>query len=163
MLFDKNHTLIREVGDGDLDIISVFFAENSRSLLVLCRDNQIRRYDVKTGALLGRSDVDYEFAYADPAEVSWTETDKGFLILQIRDEYAFLISEDDWGIFAGIRDSTIYLSSEDLFVLIPSFLSNYECVGFKRHTTESLIEFGRELLGDWELSEAQKMRYGIEN
>lgn len=161
VLFDKNRTVISEIVDGSSDIISVSFAENSKCILTLCKDNQLRRYDSKTGELLSRCNIDYDCSYVSPEYVDWIETDKDFTILMLRDKGAILISESDWDIFAVVPDCTVYLPSEDFFVLIPSDFSNCESGGFKRHTVESLTEYGREILGDWELSETQRMQYGI--
>ncbi len=160
-VFDKDRKLITTI-NGSADIISVSFAESGRYILALCRDNQIRRYDTKSGELFSRCDVDFDSSYIFPEDVRWTETDKGFMIMTFDKECAFLISEDDWDIFAKISRCTGYLPSDDFFVMIPSSLDFYESGGFKRHTTDSLVSYGKEILGGWELSEAQKMRYGME-
>ena len=162
VLFDKNRTVIGEIVDGSSDIISVSFAENSKCILTLCKDNQLRRYDSKTGELLSRCDIDYDCSYVSPEYVNWIETDKDFTILMLRDRGSLLISESDWDISAVVPRCTAYLPSGDFFVLIPSDFENCESGGFKRHTIESLTEYGREILGEWELSETQRMQYGIE-
>ncbi|MBQ6293758.1 MAG: TIR domain-containing protein [Lachnospiraceae bacterium] len=162
VLFDKDKAVISEVGDGSFAIISATFAEAGRYLLALCQDNQIRRYDTKTGQLLSRCDVDYDCTYITPQNVSWVGTEKGFTMLMFDSLGAFLVSEDDWDIFTVISKCTAYLPSEDLFVLIPESFYSYKAGGFKRHTAESLVEYGKKILGDWELSETQKMQYGID-
>ena len=162
VLFDKNMKPISEIGDGSFEIISVSFVKNGRYLLALCKDNQIRRYDLKTGLLLSRCDVDHDCSGISPGSVSWVSTDSDFTIMMLKDECAFVINEDDWDISAKVPGCTAYLPSDDMFVLLPSNIAECEIGGFKRHTTESLIAYAREILGDWKLSEAQKMRYGID-
>ena len=162
VLFDRNKTLIREIGDGSFEFISAAFAEKGRYIVALCRDNQIRRYDLKTGQMLSRCDVDYDCSYIGPEVVDWIVTDKGIMVMMLQDRCSFIISEDDWDISARIPDCTAYLPSEDLFVLIPAGLEDCEAVGFRRHTAGSLTDRGREILGDWELSESQKMKYGTD-
>lgn len=161
VVFDQNKAVISQAGDGSYEIISASVAGDGKYLLALCSDDQIRRFDLKTGQLLGRCDVGYDCSSLFQ-HVSWAGTDKGFTLMMIENDCTFLISEDDWVISALIPNCTAYLPSEDLFVFIPDrFINGNKAGGFKRHTAETLKEYGREILGEWELSETQKMQYGI--
>ena len=141
-------------------IVSAAYTEDEKYILTLEGDYQIRRYDAKTGELLSRCSFEYSGIYSE-SDIRWTDSDQGIEVMFIRNN-AYVISKEDWDVSAYIPGCSGYLASKDSFVMIPNNILFYKTGLFKRHTAESLAGLGNEILGDWTLSEEQKMRYGIQ-
>ena len=141
-------------------IVSAAYTEGEKYILTLEGDYQIRRYDAKTGELLSRCSFEYSGRYSE-SDIRWTDSDRGIEIMFICNN-AYVISKEDWDVSAYIPGCSGYVESKDSFAMIPNNILFYKTGLFKRHTAESLAGLGNEILGEWTLSEEQKMRYGIQ-
>ena len=96
----------------------------------------------------------------DYTKVSWEYTRNGFIAVSVG-TYLNLVSTDDWGTFAYVPDCYGYLEDRDFFVCYDYSSSNRTYAGFQRYSLEALTNYGRSLLNGWEMSEAQKLEYGL--
>lgn len=130
-------------------------------LLTVEADNSLRCYDANTGALLTRSSL-YSSYIGDSTEFAWSFPDKDFFCLQI-DTYMDLIHYEDWTAFAYISSCYGYMEAEDQFCCYDYDAESNRYYGaFARYDLPSLLQYGRDTLRGWQLSDAQRLRYGLD-
>ena len=88
----------------------------------------------------------------------WQDTDKDFFCLNVGD-CMHLIDKKEYDVLDVMSYCYGYMEKEDFFLCREG---SYDFGGFPRHTTESLIEYGKEILNGWELSSEQKYEYGLD-
>ncbi|MBR2844836.1 MAG: TIR domain-containing protein [Solobacterium sp.] len=140
------------------EIYDTYFTVDGQYFLILESDGVIRRYRISDGSLC--SSIPLSQNVYSSNEVVWREY--GDMLAVIVDHRMSLINEGDWGIFAYIPQCFGYLEDQDIFIC-RQYESSVNVFGsFPRHTTESLIEYGKSLLKGWELSPESKVLYGLE-
>lgn len=139
-------------------ICSGTFSPDGELFLTVEIDRTLRRYRTDSGELLSKTELYYSGLYEDSV-IAWDFTAGDILAVSV-DRYANLISTEDWGTFAYVPWCFGYQSAGDRF-LCYELSDTYHFGVFPRHSAESLVDYGREILNGWELSETQKMQYGL--
>ncbi|MBR3343690.1 MAG: hypothetical protein IKG34_05785, partial [Solobacterium sp.] len=140
------------------EIFSTYFTEDGMNFLTLESDGVVRRYRTDDGTLC--NSITLSQSVYGSNEIKWSEY--GDMLTVNADHRMSLINKSDWGIFAYVPSCYGYLEDQDIFICMPLDNSAYEFGSFPRHTTESLIEYGKSLLKGWELSPESKVQYGLE-
>ena len=140
------------------EIFSTYFTVDGQYFLILESDGVIRRYRISDGSL--SSSIPLSQSVYSTNSFEWREF--GDMLAVNADHRMSLINEGDWAIFAYVPNCFGYLEEQDIFI-IRQYENSINVFGsFPRHTTESLIEYGKSLLKGWELSEESKVLYGLE-
>ena len=142
-------------------ILAVSFTPDGRYLLSVESDGLLRRYRAEDGELLSRSSLVYSYVLDDMSEISFRYTDSGFLALRL-ESYMDLISTEDWGVFAYVPQCRAYLEDFDSFICYGYSQNDLVFSCIRRYSLDSLISRGRSLLNGWEMSDSQRMRYGLD-
>jgi hypothetical protein len=134
------------------------FSLDDKYIIVVEGDNYYRRYSADTGELITVSEYQSEgsvYKY----ETYWIDTDEGFIMLVAGDGMN-LISTDDYEVFTYVPGGFQYVEDKDFFVCGTAYRD--DIYGFMRRSLETLIEYGREKLNGWDLSDEERMEYGLE-
>ena len=132
-------------------------------ILALCDDGKIYRYtqDGKYISNIGLylySDFQSDIA-EEPFDLKWDFTNDGSLILDVYG-YGNIIDCGTWQLKAYAKDMVAYLPEKDALVVSVDGLEGG--VGeFARISTQELMKQAKEILGDFELSEEQRVSYGL--
>ena len=141
------------------EILSVSFTPDGKQLLTAENDEYLRRYSLKDGSLLGRTEL-YLSSYAYNKDAKLEYTGRGFLTVSIGN-ILNLVSMEDWEVFAYVPYCYGYMEEQDLFCCRSYETLDLRTGSFPRYSTRALIEKGVSLLNGWELSENQKLDYGL--
>lgn len=141
------------------ELLSALFTPDGKQLLTVENDGYLRRYRLEDGALLGRTNLHITSRlYREDIELHFTS--RGFLAANVG-SILNLISTEDWEVFAYVPYCCGYLEEEDVFCCSCYGGSGQRFGSFPRYTTQALIEAGKDILNGWELSENQKLEYGL--
>lgn len=157
--------ILLEIDLGDNQAVAFCMYEDQ--LLILCNDGDIYRYD-QSGKLLSQTaPIVYSNFFSsitsddyDPAEITWTFTDDGDLIVNLL-EAGNIIDCTSWTRKAFVPNCIAYLKELDVFTTIRNDISPNSIGTYHRYTTEELMDMGKEALGTFVLSEDQKAAYGL--
>ncbi len=140
------------------EVFSAYFTRDGQYFLTLESDGVIRRYRTDDSSLCNSIPLSQNVYRTN--EFEWNEYDD---ILAVNADHRMnLINKDDWAIFAYVPKCFGYLEDQDIFIC-RQYENSVNIIGsFPRHTTESLIEYGKSLLKGWELSPESKVLYGLE-
>lgn len=142
-------------------ILAVSFTPDGRFLLSVEGDGLLRRYRAADGGLLSRNELARYHSLMDASGISFRYTDSGFLALRV-DSYMNLINMEDWGVFAYVPGCFAYLEDRDFFICYDYHGADRVYTGIRRYTPDTLIAYGQSILNGWELSDSQRMRYGLQ-
>ena len=158
---DASGTLRAEIVGETTAIKSFSFTPDARQLLTVENDSHMRRYRAEDGTLLGLTEL-LPFSMYEGSKIEWNFTENGFLALNM-EKLMNLISMEDWGVCAYVVNCIGYLEDSDFFCCQNYQDSAYTFAlgGFHHYSEEELIAMGKEILNGWELSENQKLRYGL--
>lgn len=139
---------------------SVFFAQDH--LLALCDNGFLYRFD-ESGQELSRTqlEVDIYFAnklsgdYHDRSGLSWKVTESGDLVINVFG-YGNVIDCESWALKASISNLLMY----DGQVLLCKQGSNM--AGYPIYDLQQLLEIAGDVLNGFQLSQEQKVAYGID-
>ncbi len=154
--------VITDISLGDLKGVSTCFYD--RDLLVLADDGAVYRYD-RQGNLLSKITLQIYDSFArsvtylgdDPMAVYWWITDNGELILNAF-QAGNIIETSQWQRRAFVPYMVAYDSQTDRLITRDS----YQLYAFCRYTTQELLDQAEQMLGSFQLTDAQKRYYGIE-
>ena len=158
-ILDAAGTLRAEILGETTEIESFSFTPDVKQLLTVENDGFMRRYRADDGTLLGLTELFYYASY-DSSMIEWNYTDNGFLALNM-EKLLNLISMEDWGVCAYVESCIGYFEDSDFFCCRSYQGSDFALGGFHRYSEEELITLGKEILNGWELSEHQKLHYGL--
>ena len=155
-VFEVNHLDIRPLGSG------VYSAgKNKEELLVIYADGALCRYDLKTGELLGKmqtsiDDMDGVF------KVSFQfYLEQSTLYLQ-RQHVTYVIDLNSWVEVATVGNCLGYNPINDEFLSYAVVTAKEVSMGYFRHyTLDELIEKGKKITQNTELTQEQRSEYGI--
>ena len=93
----------------------------------------------------------------------WTFTEEGDLALWTDDRVLNLISSDGWIVTAYATQCLGYLPQQELLLCYHSGKENgtNQLCSYHRYTTQELVERGRAIVGDTQLTEEVKSEYGL--
>ncbi|MBQ3375314.1 MAG: toll/interleukin-1 receptor domain-containing protein [Erysipelotrichaceae bacterium] len=159
LLIYKNAVdLVKTLDATSSAIVSVWFSSDNQYMFTLETDANLRRYSTDDWSLLSCKSlhsIDNISIYED---IMWQDTDKDFFCLNVGD-CMHLIDKKEYDVLDVMSYCYGYMEKEDFFLCREG---SYDFGGFPRHTTESLIEYGKEILNGWELSSEQKYEYGLD-
>ncbi|MBQ6488222.1 MAG: TIR domain-containing protein [Solobacterium sp.] len=140
------------------EVFSAYFTRDGQYFLTLESDGVIRRYRTDDSSLCNSIPLSQNVYSTNDFE--WNEY--GDILAVNVDHRMNLINKGDWAIFAYVPNCFGYLEDQDIFI-VRQYENSVNVFGsFPRHTTESLIEYGKSLLKGWELSPESKVLYGLE-
>lgn len=169
-LLGANHEIQRRNRNGDVEMTIRLDGSNAGGfclyedkILALCDDGSVYcysadgRYVANIGLYL-YSTFQSDMA-EDPFALKWNFTDDGTLILDVYG-YGNIIDCDSWQLKAYVKDLMMYLPEEDAMVISVSGVDGGigEC---PRISTLQLIQKAKETLGSFELTEEQRVLYGL--
>ena len=118
------------------------------------------RYDVRTGELLGSSEITICTSFVNTSEFYQDET-KGIVVI-MNGSSASVIDTASWVETAYIENCYGYHAGSDRFFTEAKNGEQTVSIGyFKRYTTEDLIEKAKNILQNQRLTREQKNEYGI--
>jgi len=156
---DASGALRAEIAGETTEIESFSFTPDAKQLLTVENDSSMRRYRADDGTLLGMTEL-FSYSRHDSSKIEWNFTDNGFLALNM-EKLMNLISMEDWGVCAYAVNCVGYLEDSDFFYCQTYQNSGFGLGGFHRYSEKELIAIGEEILNGWELSENQKLHYGL--
>lgn len=141
---------------------AVSFCPYDAQLLVLCDDAQLYRYD-ETGTQLSKSTLEVfntffsNIGYSkDRREINWTFTNDGDLLLNCLGA-GNLIDTDQWQKKAYVPYLSAYCSDTNKLIC----RTDYQLVAYQCRSLQRQIQLAIEALNGYELSEEEKIFYGI--
>ncbi|MCR4606535.1 MAG: TIR domain-containing protein [Oscillospiraceae bacterium] len=147
-------------GDSS-EILSASFTPDSRYLLTVETDGFMRRYSISDGKMLSKNELYFMNSVSNYTDINWKHSENGFLAVCI-DDYLNLISMEDWGTFAYVAGCYGYIEDKDYFVCYDYSTGTKAYAGFRRYSHEALMDYGRSILNGWDMSETQRMEYGLD-
>ena len=157
-IFNENGEYVNTITAYSSGIVSVWFSPDGKYMLTLETDAILRKYAIKDWNLLSYKDLNSRYSVSLYRKTVWQDTDKDFLCLNV-DNHMYLIDKEDYEVYAYIPNCYGYMEKDDFFLCRDEM---YKFSGFQRHTVESLISRGKEILNGWELSDEQKYEYGLD-
>ncbi len=157
-VFEVGHMEMRPIGS---DVYST--GKIKDELLVVYSDGALCRYDLKTGALLGKMQTSASMDESnDFFTVSFQfDTERSTLFLQLMSE-TYVIDLNSWVEVATVGNSIGYCPVNDEFFSYSIASSKEISMGYFRHyTLEELIEKGKKITQNTELTPEQRSEYGI--
>ncbi len=142
-------------------LLAVSFTPDGRYLLTVESDGLLRRYRAADGELLSKSELVFYGTLRDYTALKFSYTKSGFLALQV-DTFLNMISMEDWGVFAYVPGHCAYLEDHDVFVCRGYSGGTFGYSYIPRYTVDSLISYGQSVLNGWEMSQSQRMQYGLD-
>ena len=162
LLVSRKKDSVQTITGKSLDYLTQYLTRDGMYLLTVETDSYLRVYRTDDASLVSQSSI-YTSGSITMEDFRWQETSEGFIILFVNN-YADLISMDDWGVFAYVPQCYGYMESQDFFPCYRLTDSlDYEYGGFPRHSVDSLIVYGKTLLNGWEMPDELKMLYGIQD
>jgi len=169
-LLGANNTIQRRNRNGNVEMTIQLDSVNAGAfylyedqLLVLCDDGNIYRY-TQDGKYISNIGLYLYSTFQsnlaeDPFALKWDFTNDGSLILDVYG-YGNIIHCGTWQLKAYAKDLVAYLPEEDALVVSVDGLEGG--VGeFARISTQELMKQAKEILGEFELSEEQRVSYGL--
>lgn len=150
---------------GTEPIGMAFFKEKRKSptqLVVIYSNGTLYRYDVKTGEFLGKNELTVYSSRlgSDYAELTF-DRDKNQLYVQMN-SILDLVDLENWYETASIYQAVgLHRPSDRVYTYAFENDKTTSLGYFKHYTTDELIEKGKKILHDTELSEELKYKYGI--
>ncbi len=148
--------------NGRTAVGAVFYKEgtSSEQILVAFNDGSFYRYDAENGNFIGKTEVEMYYNSLYDAKMTIDE-EQGLLFIQtgfITD----VVDTESWVELAVVWNSYGYHKPTDTF-FASSYKGNYDYrIGYFRHyTLQELKDKAYRILKGSEMSEEQKMRYGI--
>lgn len=160
LVLDERGGTVCSIESETTAIYTFRFSPDDRYLLTVEADGSLHRYDAETGKLLSRSAL-YCSNVQEYTDFEWTFPDRDFFCLKV-DMYMNLVYYEDWTAFAYIPCCYGYMEQEDQFCCYDSTADGYRYGAFPRHDLAFLLAYGQETLHGWQLSEKQRMRYGLD-
>lgn len=158
LIYDNNGELVQTFDAAASAFVSLWFSPDGHYMFTLETDANLRRYAVKDWSLLSCKPLKSDNSVSLYDDILWQDINKDFFCLNVG-EVMHLISKEDYEVCSYIPDCYGYMGKDDFFLCREG---SYDFGGFPRHTTESLIEYGKEILNGWELSSEQKYEYGLD-
>lgn len=132
-------------------------------LLLLCNDGFLYRCD-RNGNILSQTQLECVSSFGssltsvyDPPSVTWDFTDNNRLVLTALD-VANVIDCEHWALCNAVTDCIAYRTEDN------SFLCHTDdtICGFPSYTLSELLQLANEQLKNFQLTQAQKIAYGID-
>ena len=136
---------------------------HGRRLYVLYEDYLVCEYDSASGELLRTISAKTSFS-PTKSQHRWDFTDDGQLILTMGNVIA-QIDLKLGGMIAEVRSDAGYMPASDRFFVVNGQYSETDPNAFfsyNRYTVDDMIRKGKELVGDMELTEAQRRSFALD-
>ena len=163
-VMDLEGEIVYEVTHLDMQPIgaSVYsVGKNKEELLVVYSDGALCRYDFQNGNLLGKMQTTITESEADLISSFLFCMDQSTLYLQVYHE-THVIDLDSWVEVATVANSIGYCQSSDEFFSYAVASAKDVSMGYFRHyTLDELIEKGKKITQNTELTPEQRSEYGI--
>ena len=114
------------------------------------------------GSFLSKSETESYVNASDSRTCQWTFTEEGDLALWTDDMVLNLISSDGWTVSAYATQCLGYLPQrQQLLCYRAGDEDTYQLCSYHRYSTQELVEKGRTIVGDTQLTEEVKSEYGL--
>lgn len=143
-------------------VLGLSFSPSGHELFLLCSDGYLYRWGVD-GSFLSKTEIQSYNNASDSRTCRWTFTEEGDLALWTDDQVLNLISPDDWTVTAYATQCLGYLPQRQQLLCCRSGEesgTNKLC-SYHRYSTQELVEKGRSIVGDTQLTEEVKSEYGL--
>ncbi|MBR4515211.1 MAG: TIR domain-containing protein [Lachnospiraceae bacterium] len=158
IVLDRDGRRVNEINCSELSVTGLGFYKDM--LLVSSDSGYLYRYDVRTGELLGSSEITIHTSFVNTSEFYQDET-KGIVVI-MNGSSASVIDTASWVEMAYIENCYGYHAGSDRFFTEAENGEQTVSIGyFKRYTTEDLIEKAKNILQNQRLTREQKNEYGI--
>ena len=159
-IWDKAGKLQTTIDPEGKSVFSLCFAPGDLQLMAVFNDGSVYRYNVY-GTVLNRMALYfYDTGLSRYTDFTWRFTDKGLLITA--DDVCTLISTDLWEPYAYIQNFQYYDESTDCFLVSVSTADGMVLGAYQRLTTAALVEMAENILGENQLTEEQRTKYGLD-
>ena len=166
-VIDRKGTPVYSIKPTGVPIRGVAFYENTKSddedlLIILYEGGTISRYTMKDGLYRGSSEITYGNYYEFTCGFEFDYENKSVYI-RLSDNLD-IIDTTTWSEVTSINNCLGHHNPTDRFFTYSSIDDYNAQIGyFERYSTMELIEKAKEMVGDSELTEEQKAKYGIED
>ena len=143
-------------------VLGLSFFPSGQELFLLCSDGYLYRWEVD-GSFLSKTEIQSYNNASDSRTCRWTFTEEGDLALWTDDQVLNLISSDGWTVTAYATQCLGYLPQRQQLLCCRSGEesgTNKLC-SYHRYSTQELVEKGRSIVGDTQLTEEVKSEYGL--
>lgn len=155
-----------EVGSIPLNgrsVGSVHFLNGSEQIALLCETGELLLFRVSDGTLLRETRLESVRwkTYDSWQEIRWTQDSRGRLVI-IRPSYAAAVVDPQyWSCCAAVANCVDYNPERDLFISCRrnGFFGDLGLI--RQYSIAELVLRGRELLSGAQLTEEQKLHYGL--
>lgn len=143
-------------------VLGLSFSPSGQELFLLCSDGYLYRWGVD-GSFLSKTEIESYDNASNSRTCRWTFTEEGDLALWTDDRVLNLISSDGWIVTAYATQCLGYLPQQELLLCYHSGKENgtNQLCSYHRYTTQELVERGRAIVGDTQLTEEVKSEYGL--
>lgn len=142
-------------------MLGLSFSPSGEELFLLCSDGYLYRWGVD-GSFLSKSETESYVNASDSRTCRWTFTEEGDLALWTDDMVLNLISSDGWTVSAYATQCLGYLPQrQQLLCYRAGDEDTYQLCSYHRYSTQELVEKGRTIVGDTQLTEEVKSEYGL--
>lgn len=143
-------------------VLGLSFSPSGEELFLLCSDGYLYRWGVD-GSFLSKTETASYANASSSRTCRWTFTEEGDLALWTDDKVLNLISSDGWTVTAYATQCLGYLPQRQQLLCYRSGEESgtYRLCSYHRYTTQQLVERGRAIVGDAQLTEEVKSEYGL--
>lgn len=158
---------VYDITSNGVTVTGLAFYENDKSkdddyLLVILDNGTVQRYNKETGAYIGTTEIAYKNPLKSECTVNF-DYDASTVYIQSNTQLVMLDS-DSWSEITSINCCLGFHDSTNRFFTYSTKDDEHFQIGyFDRYSTLDLIKKARDIVGDSELSEEQKIKYGIED
>lgn len=143
-------------------LVGMSFSPDGKTLFLLSTDGSLSRWSVD-GSFLSKTETNSYTNASDSRKCQWTFTETGDLALWTDDKVLNLISSDGWTVTAYATQCLGYLPQQELLLCYHAGEENgtNQLCSYHRYSTQELVERGRAIVGNTQLTEEVKSEYGL--